>query len=259
MVELIDLSGYVEAGQPVYVGNQSTQFWTTSTHEAAAHAQLRQVEEPTPTIERHRSRAEDGEGEHVQTRAVLMSEHGPTHVDALSHIHPKYAEETIDRMPLERFYGDAVGVDVSHVGPEEFVTVEDLRTALDDHDLELREGDAITLHTGHREEHYDVDDYEARHAYVTEYTGLDGAAATWLGERGVANIGIDAPSIDHSRGLDTAEYPAHDMCAEYGVINMENLANLDRVAGRRFTLCAFPLKLRDGSGSPVRPVAVLEE
>lgn len=258
MVELIDLSGYVEAGQPVYVGNQSTQFWTTSTHEEAGHAQLRQVDEPTSTVERHLSRAD--EGEHVQTRAMLVSEHGPTHVDSFSHVHPKYhPEQTIDRMSLDRFYGDAVGVDVSHVGSDEFVTVEDLRTALDDHGLELRDGDGITLHTGHRAEHYGVDDHEDRHAYVTEYTGLDEEAATWLGERGVATIGIDAPSIDHSRGLDTAEYPAHDMCAEYAVVNMENLANLDRVAGLRFTLCAFPLKLRDGTGSPIRPVAIREE
>lgn len=258
MVELIDLSGYVEAGQPVYSSNQRTQFWTTSTHEEAGYAQLQQVDEPTDTIERHLSRAE--EGEHVQTRAMLLSEHGPTHVDALSHIHPKYyPEETIDAMSLDRFYGDAVGIDVSHVAPEEFITIDDVRNALADYDLEIRDGDAITLHTGHRKRHYGLDGYEKRHAYVTEYTGLDGDAAAWLGERGVGNIGIDAPSIDHASGLETAEYPAHDMCAEYRMINMENLANLDRVAGLRYTLCAFPLKLRDGTGSPIRPVAILEE
>lgn len=258
MVELIDLSGYVESGQPVYPGNQRTQFWTTSTHEEAGYAQLRQVDEPTPTVERHLSRV--NEGEHVQTRAVLLSEHGPTHVDALSHIHPKYyPEETIDAMSLDRFYGNAVGVDVSHVSPEEFVTVDDVRGALEEHGLELLEDDAITLHTGHRAERYGVDDHGKRHAYVTEYTGLDEEAARWLGEQGVGNIGIDAPSIDHASGLETAEYPAHDMCAEYGVINMENLANLDRVAGLRYTLCAFPLKLRDGTGSPIRPVAIVEE
>lgn len=258
MVELIDLSGYVEAGQPVYSGNQRTQFWTTSTHEEAGYAQLQQVDESTDTIERHLSRAE--EGEHAQTRAVLLSEHGPTHIDALSHIHPKYhPEETIDAMPLDRFYGDAVGIDVSHVAPEEFITVDDVRNALADHDLEIRDGDAVTLHTGHREQHYGLDGHEKRHAYVTQYTGLDGDAAAWLGQRGVGNIGIDAPSIDHASGLETAEYPAHDMCAEYEMINMENLANLDRVAGLRYTLCAFPLKLRDGTGSPIRPVAILEE
>lgn len=258
MVELIDLSGYVEAGQPVYGGNQRTQFWTESTHEESGYAQQRAVDGETDTIRRHLSRAE--EGEHVQIRAVLMSEHGPTHVDSLSHIHPKYhPDETIDEMDLEWFYGDAIGLDVSHVAFEDFVTTDDLRRAVEENDLALEEGDTVTLHTGHREAHYGVDDYRKRHAYVHEYTGLDREAAIWLGESGVKNIGIDSPSIDHSNALETKEYPAHDMCGEYGVINMENLANLDRVAGRRFTICAFPLKLRDGTGSPIRPVAIIEE
>lgn len=41
------------------------------------------------------------------------------------------------------------------------------------------------------------------------------------------------------------------------MLNIENMANLDGVAGRRFNLFAFPLKLRDGTGSPLRPVAIL--
>jgi kynurenine formamidase len=49
------------------------------------------------------------------------------------------------------------------------------------------------------------------------------------------------------------------MCREQGITHYENLANLDQVVGRRFTFAGFPLKFRDGTGSPVRAVAILNE
>lgn len=258
MVRLIDLSGMVESGQPVYPGAQSTQFWVSRTHEESAHAGLRQLGEETPSIRRKLSGQRAGDTrEHPIARTVLVSEHGPTHIDSLTHVDPT-SDGSIDRLPLDRFYGDAVGVDVSGVGTG-FITVDAIRSSLDEHGLEVRDGDAVTLHTGHRDAHYDPADVEARFAYFTDAPGLDAAAADWLGERGVSNVGIDGPSIDHGSALQTHEYPAHDMCAEYEVLNMENMANLDAVVGRRFTLAAFPLKLADGTGSPIRPVAIVDE
>lgn len=258
MVRLIDLSGYVEAGQPVYPSLQSTQFWVSGTHEEAGYVGLQHVGEETPSIKRKLKAQRKGEeGTHPIARTILVSEHGPTHVDSLSHVDPT-SDGTIDRLPLERFYGDAVGVDVSDVGSG-FISVDDVRAGLDEGGLELREGDTITLYTGHREAYYDPDDVEKRHAYFNEAPGLDEEAAYWLGERGVSNIGIDAPSIDHGTALQTQRYPAHDMCAEYEVLNMENMENLGAVVGRRYTLCAFPLKLKDGTGSPIRPVAIVAE
>lgn len=124
--------------------------------------------------------------------------------------------------------------------------------------FQLKEDDAITLHTEHRARNYGVEDHRKRHAYLYDYPGLDREAAEWLAEQGVSNIGIDPPSIDHSDALETKQYPAHDVCNEYEMLNMENMANLDAVAAERFTPCAFPLKLRDGTGSPIRPVAIVE-
>ena len=258
MVELIDLSGYVEEGQPVYPGNQRTQFFPTSTHEGTGVTWMHDSDEETGAIRRKfAARRAGSTDEHPNVRSILVSEHGPTHVDSLSHLDPTN-DGTIDRIPLDRFYGDAVGLDVSHLSPDEYITVETLEAALDEADLGLEPGDAITLHTGHRQRTYSVNDPEKRQEYLSESTGLNGPDAEWLPARGVRTIGIDAISIDNSDALETMEYPAHDVCAEHEVLNMENMANLDAVAGRRYTLCAFPLKLRDGTGSPIRPVAILE-
>jgi kynurenine formamidase len=45
-----------------------------------------------------------------------------------------------------------------------------------------------------------------------------------------------------------------------GFTHMECLQNLDRLVGRgRFRFIGFPLKIRGGSGSPIRAVALLDE
>ncbi|MFB6309579.1 MAG: cyclase family protein [Salinirussus sp.] len=261
MPELVDLSGYVEENQPA-LGSHDTVFWTCTTHEESGYRQLQELDEDdmeNETLKRKlRAKREGSDELHPKDRAILMSEHGPTHVDSLAHIDSSLSESTIDKMDLDWFYGPAIGLDVSELlADRDYVTIDIIESKLQRHSLELREGDAITLHTGHRNEHYGLD-VEPRYAYLNEYIGLDGEAATWLAERGVKNIGIDAPSIDHSAGTAANDHPAHDACGKHGMINTENMANLDAVAGRRYTLCCFPLKLRGGTGSPVRPVGILE-
>ncbi len=258
MVELIDLSGYVEEDQPVFPGNQRTKFLVSSTHEESGYTGKQQVGKETGAIERKlKAKKQGSTEEHLHIRTLLLSEHGPTHIDSISHLDPT-SEKSIEEIPLERFYTEAVGIDLTDVPAAEFITIEDLTEELDTHGLELQEGDAILLHTGHRAENYSIEDHEKRYRYLHEYTGLNRAAADWLAEQGVSNIGVDAPSIDHGTAGRTQEFPAHDMCAEHEILNMENMANLDAVVGERFRLAAFPLKLRDGTGSPIRPVAILD-
>ena len=70
------------------------------------------------------------------------------------------------------------------------------------------------------------------------------------------NIGQDAPSIDC---VLTTSFPAHQVCKEMQRLNTENLADLRPVTGLRFLLAAFPLRIRGGSGSPIRAVALLAD
>jgi kynurenine formamidase len=49
------------------------------------------------------------------------------------------------------------------------------------------------------------------------------------------------------------------MCCEHGIAPYENLTNLDQLVGKRYTFVGFPLRIRNGTGSPLRAVAVLAE
>ena len=47
-------------------------------------------------------------------------------------------------------------------------------------------------------------------------------------------------------------------CRDRGVLNTENLANLESVVGKRFLYIGLPLRLVGGTGCPIRAVAMLD-
>lgn len=265
MVRLIDLSGHVEEGQPLAGSADDTRIFTTLTHEERGfqvkrELERRGVDSETEYVRRHlRAEREGWDEERPMNRTLIVSEHGPTHVDAINHLEPT-SELSIDVMPLERFYGDAIGLDLSDVEFPDPIEIDDLEAALDRTGLEIREGDAVTLDTGHRERTYSTTDREKKARYSEEAVGLTEAAAEWLVDAGARTLGIDAISVDHPTNIyPNYEFPVHALCSRREIVIYENMANLAAVAGLRYTLCAFPLKIRDGTGSPVRAVAILDD
>lgn len=234
MAELIDLAQEIYDNHPVYHTHQKTVMWTDTSHEDTEHMFEQELgSEPPFTFE---------------TRGLLLCDHGPTHVDAPAHYRSDGAE--IADMPLDQFHTPGTAIDVSHRGPGEYITVEDLETAVDEANTFVEEGDTLLIRTGHYQETY------PERAYTENYPGLNEAATEWLVERGVVNFGVDQPSPDTP---DDLTYPCHTVCKKNDLPHTENLRNISRVVGERFTYIAFPLAIRDGTGSPVRPVAVLEE
>lgn len=229
MVRLIDLSQEIYTGMQVYPGHLKTVIF-----EWVSHEEMNKIL---------------GTGFSYRTCGILISDHGGTHVDSIEHISTKPGALTIDKIPLDWFYGEGICLDVSHVKPKTYITKKDLEDALAKHKLEIKKNDHVLLYTGTAKK---LGTWE----YLTEYPGLDYEATLFLADKGVRNIGIDAPSIDNP--VDKT-YPAHRVCGERDLLNTENLVNLDLVVGKRFKIALFPLKIRNGTGSPVRAVAILED
>lgn len=230
MARLVDLSQEIYQGMPVYAGHQKTVIWQHHTHADTA-----------PLFDSDFS---------YQSLALLLCDHGPTHVDALSHLDPRDDAPAIDAMPLDTFCGPGTCLDVSDVAPREYCTAERLDRALAESGAELGEGDVLLLRTGA------ADRLGGTREYTTQYAGLDRSAADWLGAHRIKVFGVDSPSPDNPADR---IYPAHLFSREIGVTHYENLANLGAVVGRRFTFFGFPLRIRGGHGSPVRAVAMLED
>jgi len=187
-------------------------------------------------------------------RDFLIGEHVGTHVDALCHYDPHPNAPCLDKLPLDMFMTDAVCIDVSHVRPAAFISVDDLKNGLARAELSIRKGDTFLYWQNYYARKDEPD-------WLNEFAGLDWTAAQWLADQGVVNIGCECASIDSSAAMplnaDPA-FPAHRTCRDRGMLNTENLANLESVVGRRFLYIGLPLRLVGGTGSPIRAIAVLE-
>jgi kynurenine formamidase len=52
-------------------------------------------------------------------------------------------------------------------------------------------------------------------------------------------------------------WPTHLVWLQAGIPMVQQLCNLERLAGKEFLFLVLPLKMRDGTASPVRPAALV--
>lgn len=230
MTEIIDLTQEIYSGMPVYRVLPPVTISVFATHEAWEGITDSNVVSPAV----HR---------------LEMSEHTGTHVDALNHMARPNRGQSIDTMPLTLFYTEGICLDLSHKGVRELIEPTDLEQARAAAEATINPGDTVLIYTDHYRRTFGTADWP-------HGPGLSGAAARWLGEKGIAAFGVEmmSPGVTH-----VSNKAVHLICGELGFTHYEGLVNLEKLVGRgRFRFIALPLKIRGGTGSPVRAVAVFE-
>ena len=170
---------------------------------------------------------------------VLMPTHFGTHTDAYTHFLP--GGVPIDRMPLEKYVGPAVVVDVRKRPDGAHVTQRDLEAAWPAGATAPR----VLVNTGWA-------DRVKGPAYFRGFPGIEAEAARWLIRRKVILLGLDLPSV-HPR-----EYKrVHEMLFRAGVGVTEGLVNLSRLPRGEVFFVGLPLALARLDGSPIRAVAIV--
>jgi kynurenine formamidase len=193
-----------------------------------------------PPVVRRDERAAIG-GFNVE--AIEMTNHTGTHVDVPFHFDDDGA--TIDQVPIERFAGTALFIDLREVlDPAMEIGPAQLEGRLGD----LHPGDFAILVTGWGDKRGLTEEFLKRWPY------LGGDGARLLLDHGVAGVGIDALSIGGWGGPDKG-VPAHQVLLDAGKPIFEELHVPDELAGRRAFLTAFPILLQGCGGAPVRAVA----
>jgi kynurenine formamidase len=85
------------------------------------------------------------------------------------------------------------------------------------------------------------------------FPGLHPDAARWLVEqRDIHAVGLDTPSIDYGQ---STLFESHRVLFDANVPAFENVANLTDLPAHGFVVAALPMKIRGGSGGPLRIVA----
>jgi kynurenine formamidase len=177
--------------------------------------------------------------------SVSFSDQCGTHVDAPAHFDPRPGAKSIDEVPLENFYTSAFRLDLSHVPLKHAITVKEMEEALKKSGQEIKPKDTVLIYMGTNDRLYG----DPRYAH--DFPGLALESVHWLANKGIGMFGVEAVSPSPEGEL--------NFRALRGITHMECLFNLEKLVGRgRFRFVGFPPKIRGGSGSPIRAVAIFE-
>lgn len=219
---VVELSQYIYTGMPVYPGHPKTVIWDHLTHEETKR-----------------------NGFSYAVKGIMLSDHTSTHVDSLSHIIP--GGISIAELPLHFFITPAVWIDLSHILPRTYITEKDIKTAVDTAQVDIPHHSTVLYYTG-------VSRLWGTREYLHAYPGLSRKAALFLADSGCINIGCDAVSIDNP---EDSSYPAHTVCRERKILNAENFVNIEKIPAHTFWFLSLPLRITEGTGSPVRALALV--
>jgi arylformamidase len=215
MPTLIDLSQPLEHGQPNF------------------------PYDPKITVLAHNTIASIG----YNITQISMATHQGTHLDVPYHFYDDGM--TVDQVPLERFYGPAVLIDLapgSHLAARTPITPEMLQPHAD----KFQPGAKVIYRTG-------WDRTFGAPESFTDFPTLTLAATHWIVQRRIGLLGMDTltPSTEWKE--------VHMALLAKGVeiVIVEGLTNLD-ILPERFTFVGFPLNIKGRDGSPIRAVAVVE-
>ena len=201
------------------------------------------------------------QGYYYAANRFRLAEHGGTHLDAPIHFGEGHL--SVDEIPLERLIGDGIVVDVSAPcasDPDYRIAVSDLR-AWEAANGRIADGSIVLLRTGYGQHWGDRGRYLGTDAIGPEavpllhFPGLHPDAARWLTEeRAIKAIGLDTASIDAGQ---SSLFESHQILCAQDVPIFENLARLNELPTEGFAVVALPMKIRGGSGGPLRAIALI--
>ncbi len=207
------------------------------------------------------------------SEAIAMGAHVGTHIDALCHFTcngrlfggdeasglQTYAagleRHTVDT--IKPIFRRGVLLDIPKVAgldvlPRDFV-VEPAHLDAASTGVTIEAGDVVLIRTGWARY------WDSPASFISEVhsPGPRLAGARWLSERGIFAAGSDTAPFEFTP---SPEMSVHvHLLVESGIHIVEclNLEEIAAIGVKEFLFCASPLKIRGGTGSPIRPVAIV--
>lgn len=194
-------------------------------------------------------------------KTIHLGEHTGTHFDAPVHwiTGRDLPENTTDAIPARRFIGPACVIDVSAdcaADPDFLLTPERILAWEAEHGR-IPAGAWVLLRTDWSKR------TDPRAFFNADETGPHtpgfhkDASALLAHERDILGVGVETVGTDAGQagGFDPP-FPNHAIMHGAGKFGLASLANLDQLPPTGAVVIAAPLKIVDGSGSPVRVLAL---
>lgn len=193
---------------------------------------------------------------------ISMNEHTGTHFDAPVHwvTGREIANGSVDKLPASDFVGPAVVMDFT---AECAADADFVLTARHIRDWEAQHSQIppqswILFHTGWAAK-VGTDAYTNRREDGAHTPGPDPSAIEFLvHERDCKGLGVETIGTDAGQGhVFDPPYPAHNILHGNGRYGLQCLRNLDKLPTFGAVIVASPLKIENGSGSPLRVIAMM--
>jgi kynurenine formamidase len=220
-------------------------------------------------------------GYSAQNLRLAMSDHSGTHIDQLNHVGQQqengeflvyngmrnldiidtFGTKKLGAEQMPPLIGRGVFIDVvGHKGVDYLpagyaISPDELDAALTSQNVEVREGDTVLVHTGWGKHWHDAE------TMLSGEPGLAKACAKWAVDKNIVCWGVDQFATDPIPFENEGEaLPMHiEMLTKSGIRLMENvyLEEIAREKVYEFCIFAAPLKIKGGTGSPVRLLALV--
>lgn len=210
---------------------------------------------PPLVIDKAREVERDG----YYCQLLMISEHTGTHVDSPAHFHPAMLDRSIDTFPADNLIAPAVLYDFSdkQLQPGDLVTLDMVNAYEAENGVQVGAGEIALINFGWMQRYWRTDAQSIW--FVKNAPGIREDAIVYFKERGIRAIGCDTVACDMAVidgvGQETTGHTTHWL--PNSILIIEMLTNLDKLSLRSLFV-AMPLKIKEGSGSPIRPMAFCE-
>lgn len=202
-------------------------------------------------------------GYHYEAYEFSTAEHGGTHLDAP--VHFAEGQMTVDQLEVEQLAGWAVVIDVSELVEQNRdyqIQVDDI-TAWESVHGEIPAQAILLFYTGMAKYWPDAESYLGTSNRGEQalpelsFPGIHPETAEWIVDnRQIKALGLDTPSLDYGK---SELFETHQILFNENIPGFENVANLDQLMPTGAYVIALPMKIRNGSGAPLRIVAHVNE
>ena len=223
---------------------------------------LPEIFAPSPGVTIETISKYDEKGPAWYWNTLRFGEHTGTHFDAPVHwiTGRDVPNGSCDTIPAHRFVGPACVIDITAdaaANEDYLLTVDGLESWEWTHGR-IPAGAWVLLRSGWSAR-------GSREAFINarddgpHSPGFDAAASRWLAhERDVLGVGVETIGTDAGQaGRFDPPFPNHATMHGAGKFGLASLTNLDALPPTGAVLIAAPLKIVNGSGSPVRVLALV--
>lgn len=181
-----------------------------------------------------------------QVQDIIMNAGIGTHMDAPSHCFAQ--KKDISSIELDQLFVPAVIIDVSNIAHENFIlSVKDIKNLEEKHG-KIPEKSFVIVYTGWDKYWPIKEKYHNNYKYPV----ISKEAAEELVNKNIVGLGIDTLSPDKPDDI----YPVHEIILGSGKYIIENIANANKLPTIGSYIIALPLKIKNGTESPIRLIGL---